>query len=188
MAHMTDEDIAAAVQRGDTFWFAVLVERYEPKITRYAARFLAGFDPDRLQDVVQDVFTKAFMNMKDFDASRAFSPWIYRIAHNECVNVLKKRGRDKLTFFDLDILFAYPEYEVEQNDAMSELERATLKKMLDTSLEKIDPKYREALVLFYYEELDYKAIADILRIPISTVGVRLRRGRALLRTIVENNI
>jgi RNA polymerase sigma-70 factor (ECF subfamily) len=179
MAHLTDEDIAGRVQKGETQWFAFLVERYEPKITRYARKFLFGHE-DR-QDLIQDIFIKAFTNIKSFDTSRKFSPWIYRIAHNEFINTIKKKGRDYLTFFDTDTLLPQAVYEEEK----SEIDEVALKKMLDTSLDKIDSKYREPLVLYYYEELDYQAIADIMHIPISTVGVRLRRGKEALKKVVQ---
>jgi len=85
----TDEAIAARVQNGDADAFSVLLERYEKKIFRYAGKFLSH--PDDIKDIVQDVFVKAYVNIKSFDASRRFSPWIYRIAHNEFINALKKK-------------------------------------------------------------------------------------------------
>jgi len=179
MSQLTDEELARRVQRGEMQWFAFLVDRYEQKMARYAKKYLFGNDD--VDDLVQDVFVKAFTNIQSFDASRRFSPWIYRIAHNEFVNSLKKKGRDNVSFFDPDTLFPHPVYE-EQN---SEAEREDLKKILDTSLDKVDAKYREPLILYYYENQDYQEISDIMRIPVSTVGVRLRRGKEALKKIVE---
>ncbi len=56
---------------------------------------------------------------------------------------------------------------------------------LTQSLDKLDPKYREALVLYYFEDMDYETMADVLQIPKSTVGVRLNRGKGLLKKIYD---
>src|SRR3954463_6498094 len=95
----TDEQVALAVQAGASNRFGELVERYEAKLLRYARKFL--LDPDDAQDIVQDIFIKAYENLQSFDVSRRFSPWIYRIAHNEFVNALKKR-ESRRTMFTID--------------------------------------------------------------------------------------
>src|SRR5437868_12064829 len=99
----TDESVAARVQAGNTEDFGVLVDRYQEKLLRYARKFL--LDRDDAKDVVQDVFIKAYENIQSFDTSRRFSPWIYRIAHNEFVNALKKKKASRTIFtFDVDTL------------------------------------------------------------------------------------
>ncbi len=179
MSEKTDEEIARQVQRGDIESFDLLINRYEEKILRYARKFLS--DTEDIRDIVQEVFIKAYVNMKSFDASQRFSPWIYRIAHNEFVNALKKKSRMPMPFFDPDVLFPHP---VAEETADSEANRKELKHMLDACLDTLSSKYRELLVLYYFEDMDYKEIAEVLHIPISTVGVRLRRAKALLRKMV----
>ncbi len=176
----TDEVIAAEVQSGNTSLFGILVERYETKLLRYAKRFLFGYED--AEDQVQEVFIKAYSNIQSFDVSRSFNSWIYRIAHNEFINAIKKRGREPLSFFDPDTLFPHP---TDPHQADHEVQANELKAMLDSCLNQLDPKYREPLVLYYYEELDYLEIAEIMRIPTSTVGVRLRRGKEHLQTIYK---
>lgn len=181
MTDQTDEAITREVQAGNIDLFGVLVERYEPKLQRYAKRFLFGYEDS--QDIVQDVFLKAFTNLQSFDPALRFSPWIYRIAHNEFINAIKKKGREPLAFFDPDTLLPHP---VAREQADTNLMSEELKKMLDSCLDKLDPKYREPLVLFYYEDMDYAGIAEILRVPVSTVGVRLSRGKQQLQKIYHN--
>ena len=177
-----DEEVAIQVQKGDIESFRILVERYEPKMTRYAKRFF--FDGDEGKDLVQEVFIKAYVNIQSFDASRRFSPWIYRIAHNEFVNNIKKRQkeRENVSIFDFDLLFPHL---VAKETADDGFNKAEVKGMLEHSLNTLNAKYREPLVLYYFEDMDYREIADILHIPISTVGVRLQRGRAMLKKIVK---
>ena len=175
---LSDEEIAVRVQKGDTDAFGEIVERYAKKLERYARKFL--FDRDDSDDLVQEVFIKAFINIQSFTVTRRFSPWLYRIAHNEFMNALQARKRHALPFFDPDTLFPHP---VAQETADQETNILDLRNTLDRCLDKIDAKYREVLVLHYFEELDYQEIADVLHIPVSTVGVRLLRGRSLLQKL-----
>ncbi len=180
MIELTDEEIAARVQRGDIESFAMLVDRYRDKIQRYARRFL--FSGEDVDDVVQESFIKAYVNIQSFDTDRKFSPWMYRIAHNEFINTIKKRGREKTSYIDLDTLIpqlAAPE------TTDSDIHKEELRRELDTSLEKLPSKYREPLVLYYFEDMNYKEIADILHLPVATVGVRLRRGKIALQSLVR---
>lgn len=179
-ATRTDEAIAEAVQGGDTAAFGTLMERYGQRMQRYARRFLFGYED--AEDQVQEVFLKAYANIRSFDLGRKFSSWLYRIAHNEFINAIKKRGREPVSFLDPDTLFPHPVAK-ERADAAAHADET--RALLDRGLSGLDPKYREPLVLFYYEEMDYREIADILRIPVATVGVRLNRGRAALKKAVE---
>jgi RNA polymerase sigma-70 factor (ECF subfamily) len=173
----TDEAVALRVQAGDDEAFGELIERYQAKLSRYARKFL--LDPDDAKDIVQDIFIKSYQNIQSFDAARRFSPWIYRIAHNEFVNALKKRQSHRTVFtIDFDTLF--PHLAAPDTADSSVMERDT-RATLEGYLDKVSPKYREPLVLYYLEGMDYKEISEILQIPVSTVGVRLARGRTALQ-------
>ncbi len=180
MAELSDEELARRSQAGDHMAFGTLVERYEKKLLGYGRRFLS--QREEIADLVQEVFLKAYANFQSFDASRRFSPWIYRIAHNVFVTAIKKRRYEAVPFFDPDTLFPHP---VAKETSDAPAQAGELKAVLDKSLNKLDEKYREPLVLFYYEELSYEDIADILHIPVSTVGVRMKRGRDALRKMLE---
>ncbi len=182
MEDITDEIVARRVQQDDIDAFALLMERYEKKITRYGRKFLSH--PDDIRDIVQEIFTKAYVNIKSFDAQRKFSPWIYRIAHNEFVNALKKRKSQKMSFIDFDLIFPHP---AAKETADSDVDRIDLRRLLDGYIGKLPMKYREPLVLYYFEEMNYREIADILRLPVSTVGIRLQRGKALLKKVIGDD-
>lgn len=178
----TDEEIATQVQRGAREPFGTLVERYEQKLLRYGRKFLSNGED--VADLVQTIFVKAYTNIQSFDPSLRFSPWIYRIAHNTFVNELRRTSRAPVVSFDLDTVFPSL-FATETADHGAHVR--DMRAMLDASLAQIDMKYREPLVLHYFEDLEYQEIADVLRIPVSTVGVRLARGRALLRSVVNGN-
>jgi RNA polymerase sigma-70 factor (ECF subfamily) len=182
MNQKTDEEIASQVQQSDTESFGILVERYESKITRYARKFLSH--SQEIEDLVQEVFIKTYENIQSFNIKMKFSPWIYRIAHNEFVNALKKKGRLPLYFFDFDAVLPHP---LAKETADGKTNEREIKNMLDKWLSKLRPKYREPLVLYYFEELNYQEIAEVLHIPVSTVGVRLNRGKDILKNILKNH-
>lgn len=182
MSHHTlsDEDIVKRVQGGERELFGVLVERYEAKMLRYGRKFLSGRQD--IEDLVQEVFVKAYVNMKSVDTSRKFSSWLYRVAHNEFVNALKKKKREPLLFFDVDELLPHP---VSSETADRRAYQHELEHTLRSCLDRLDAKYKEPIVLYYFEELSYQEISDILHVPVATVGVRLQRGREILKRSCE---
>ena len=178
----TDEEIALSVQHGRTQEFGVLVERYEEKMKRYARKFLFGYHD--AEDLVQDVFLKAYTNIQGLDTRRPFSPWLYRIAHNEFISAIRKRGKEPLPFFDADAIFPHP---VAPDNQVKELADKQTAEILNRCLDKLDPKYREPLVLFYFEDMDYDTIAEVMHLPRATVGVRLNRGKIMLKNIYQES-
>jgi len=181
---LTDEELAAKIQQGDRAAFEVLFKRYEAKILRYGQRFLYRYED--VEDAVQEVFVKAYVNIQSFTVSRKFSTWLYRVAHNTFINVIKKKGREPLSFFDFDTLMQMPVTDGKHLDEefLKMGDQATLLE----GLKKLSPKYREPLVLYYLEELDYKEIADVLQIPVSTVGVRLQRAKVRLKKELDTAV
>ena len=173
---ITDEELAKLVQNGDKEKFGVLMERYQEKLSRYGKKFLSS--PDNIEDVVQDVFIKTYQNIKSFDVSQKFSPWIYRIAHNTYINAIKKYSNGPLYLFDFDTLISHT---VTEDPIEREREQKEMKNLVEKGLSQIEPKYREILILYYIEDLSYKEISDILHIPIGTVGVRIMRAKELMK-------
>lgn len=171
-----DEILCEQVQKGDKEVFGELVDRYQKKLSRYGRKFLLS--TENIEDLVQEVFIKAYQNIQSFDLKQKFSPWIYRIAHNTFINELKKHARTPLSLFDFDTLIPHLAYD---DPAIKEREQKELRVLIDQSLEKLAPKYREIIVLYFLEELNYKEIADILHVPTGTVGIRLARAKKQLK-------
>ena len=157
-----------------------LVERYEQKLLRYGRKFLPR--EEDIEDIVQDVFISSYQNIKSFDTSRRFSPWIYQIAHNAFVNALRRHSKTPLTMPDFDTFISY---HIEETPKDVEREHREMRALIEKGLDKLSPKSREILVLFYLEEFAYQEIADILQVPMGTVGVRLKRAREQLRQVYE---
>ena len=177
-----DETLVLLAQRGEKYAFGMLVARYQERLLRYGRRFLGSAED--VEDVVQDVFLRAYQNLQSFDAGQRFSPWIYRIAHNTFVNALRKKTHEPMYVFDLDTVIPHALVDESQDE---ERRRKEIREILERFLEQISPRYREILVLYYFEELPYADIAEVLKIPVGTVGVRLRRAREALQKIYQTS-
>ncbi len=174
----TDEELVARVQKGDTESFGTLVERYEEKLLRYGKKFLARGED--IQDIVQDVCLSAYQNIQSFDTRARFSPWIYRIAHNAFVNEFRRHKRTPIVFVDFDTLISHPVYD---DPALHELEQKEMRVLIEKGLSEMEIKYREVLILYYLEDMSYKEIAEILKVPTGTVGIRIKRAKEALRKV-----
>lgn len=176
----TDEEIARLIQNGEKEKFGILMERYSKKLSRYGTKFLSS--EENIEDIVQDVFISTFQNINKFNPALTFSSWIYRIAHNAFVNGLKKQQKNALPDFDFDIFVSHLVYE---DPAIQEKEHEEMQKIIAIGLDELKPKYKEVIILHYIEDFSYKKISDILQIPTSTVGVRVKRAKEALKKIYE---
>ena len=158
----------------------MLVERYEQKLLRYGNKFLSARED--MEDTVQEVFMSVYQNIRSFDTTQKFSSWIYRIAHNAFINQIRKNSRNPIVLPDFDTLISHAVYE---DPLQKEREHKEMQKMLDAGLGELPQKYREILILYYLEEMQYKDIADILQVPTGTVGVRLKRAKDVLKKTYE---
>ncbi|MDB5189986.1 MAG: polymerase subunit sigma-24 [Parcubacteria group bacterium] len=177
-ASVPDEVLARDAQEGNAESFGILVGRFEPKLKRYGTKFLR--ESMDIEDMVQEIFMQAYRALKSYDPSQRFSPWIYRIAHNTFVNALRKKSRLPFFTIDLDSLVSHP-HAAETPERESE--EREMKAMVEKGLAEISESYQEVLILYYQEELSYKEIADVLRVPVGTVGVRMRRAKAALAKV-----
>ena len=103
---LSDEEVVRLIIQGDKNLFGDLIDKYEAKLTRYIMRFTQHTED--VSDIIQVVFIKAYTNLQSFDTTRSFNSWIYRIAHNESVTYLKKRGGEKVSFIDFDTFLPHP--------------------------------------------------------------------------------
>jgi RNA polymerase sigma-70 factor (ECF subfamily) len=174
---LSDEEIAEEVRSKDQELYSVIVERYQKKLLRYANNLIK--DQDRASDIVQDAFIKAFINLKGFDTSKKFSSWIYRIVHNEAINIAKKHQKELPILDDFD---SQSDESVEADFEKKEIV-AKVKKCLG----EMPLLYSEPLALFYIDEKSYEDISDILRIPMGTVATRISRAKVLMKKICQKN-
>lgn len=170
---LTDEQIVEIVKKNKE-QYSEIIKRYQGKLLRYAINIIG--DQQQAEDVVQEGFIKAYVNLNGFSTKKKFSSWIYRIVHNEAINFIKKNKKYR-PIADRDF------------DSGIDLEDEIVKKELvdhaKMCLKKIPIKYKEPLSLHFLDEKSYEEISDILRIPIGTVGTRINRAKMFMKKICQ---
>lgn len=176
----SDSDLVIGALK-DKELFGVLIRRYEDKLDRYLTR-LGMYGTEDRQDVLQDVFIKTYRNLNEFDTDLRFSSWIYRIAHNETMSWYRKRRvrpEGHLVDEGEEVLLFMGE---ESDDAETLLDHKINAEHLSNALYTIDQKYRDVLVLRFFEHKEYEEISDILKIPIGSVGTLIHRAKKKLKS------
>lgn len=179
----TDEELVAVVLTQAEAYGEVMA-RYEAPLDRYIQRLGVRTIEDR-QDVLQEIFIKAYRNLNSFDRALKFSSWLYRIAHNEAISWYRKKNvrPEGHLIGDSDTVLTFLTSAELQTDTVA-IERLNAE-ALATALAALPEKYRTVLVLRYFEHKEYDEISDILQIPSGTVGTLLHRGKARLATLLE---
>jgi RNA polymerase sigma-70 factor (ECF subfamily) len=164
-----DAALVARCRNGDSEGFAALVSRYERPVYNLAFRMLG--DREDARDVAQTAFLKALENLQQFDPKFRFFSWLYRIAMNEALDLIGRRGRQtELT----DVHAA-------DDDLLRDATAADLGALVRGALDGLNPEHRAVLVLRHYQDLSYEQIAEVLELPDSTVKSRLFEARERLR-------
>lgn len=176
---MTDEKLAS-LSFVNEIYFEQIVEKYTDKIRRYIARLIGNWQ--EAEDVTQEVFIKAYENIASFNPKMRFSSWIYRIAHNESVNFIKKHYKTQHVEYNDEIKNRYQE----NNEALSKIFKKENKSLVQRGLFKLPEADREILELVYYEEKSYLEIADILQISTNSVGPKIKRAKDKLKKIIKH--
>lgn len=185
IASLSDNELVARSLEERAF-FGELVDRYQAKLGRYIAR-LGVQDPDDRDDVLQDIFIKVYKNLNSFDQSLSFSSWIYRIAHNEAVSWYRRRKARPEGYLVADSEAVIALVSDDDLDRPEErFDRDIDAALLARELEKLDDKYRDILLLRYFEHLEYEQISDVLKIPVGTVGTLVHRAKKQLKKNLEN--
>jgi RNA polymerase sigma-70 factor (ECF subfamily) len=184
LQRMGDSELVEMVRSGQPENYTELVSRYQKRLVLYV-HHLIGMT-EEAEDIVQNVFVKAYQNLDSFDTSRKFSSWIYRIAHNEAVNYLKKRSRRRLVSWE-DITTSKDKLETADTEKSPEelwMSRE-LEEEVKQAIGKLPMKYRKVLTLRYYLDKSYKEISVIIDKPQNTVGTLLNRAKKKLLRIIE---
>jgi len=170
---LTDEEVVEITRANDKEAYAEIIKRYQDKLMRYATYLLN--DNDKATDVVQESFIKAYINLNSFNTKKKFSSWIYRIVHNQAMNLIDKHKKEMPLLnnvnFDSGI------------NVEEEYTKGEIIGMVKDCLSEIPVLYKEPLSLHFLEDKSYKEIGDILRTPIGTVGTRINRAKLLMKKI-----
>lgn len=176
-AKFTDEKLIELIRHQNKELYGQIIKRYGDKLLRYA-HYLVN-DEQKAADIVQQSFIKSYVNLQGFDTKKKFSSWIYRIVHNQAINEINSQEKQISLSKDIDYDSGI--------DIQDEYIKKELAKHVHTCLNQMPVIYKEPLSLYYLEEKSYEEIGDILRIPMGTVGIRIKRAKVLMKKICQQN-
>jgi len=180
----TDEEWVVLILHTDKKYFEEIVFRYEKKLLAYLHHLIGRNDES--SDLLQNVFTKVFENLDSFDNERKFSSWIYRIAHNEAMNYLRKQSYlhliDQESLVDIrDRLKMVDDSGTPFETLMRDEARIAVRKALNM----LSEKDRRLLKLRYYLDKSYAEMSRILAVPENTIASRLNRAKKKLLMVLD---
>jgi len=182
MERLTDEQLVALTLQGEQEAFNILVERYQKQIFSLAYRLHSDYDEAR--DLAQEAFIRIYQQLPNFDTSRRFFPWMYRVAQNTCINVLHALPKESLNLDEYYERFE-PEADGVGSDPQKLLQDKEQAEAFARMMRELPEQYRTVILLKYLEGLSYREISERLDLPESTVEARLHRGRNYLRNLLN---
>ena len=177
----TDEQIVILTLKKQDYYLC-LMKRYESKLLNYILK-ISNISREDAEDILQEVFVKAYQNLNDFDLNFKFSNWIYSIAHNTTISVFrKKKVRPQTVSWEDEDLNNILKSTLNVEDAS--LQKLTYKHILKI-INQLPLKYKDVLILKFVEGKDYREISDILHKPMGTVATLINRAKKSLKQELE---
>ena len=169
-----------AARQGDQSAFEQLVHLYEKRVLALTTRMCKN--PADAEEAAQEAFLSAWQGLPFFRGDASFSTWLYRLASNACVDLLRREGRHQAAAgpslddeeASLDVADGTP-------GPQEAAERRELREQIEEGLRALTPEHRQVLLLREMHQLSYDEIADTLELDVGTVKSRISRGRRQLR-------
>ena len=184
MAIDSDLELMLRVRSGDAGSFEILLNRYRLPLVSYFVRMV--HDPALAEDLAQEVFLRVYQARQRYQPEARFTTWLYRIATNLALNVIRDRKADDAPALDDEdglprvARIADTRLTAEEQLMLSDRER-----LIRAAVETLPEKQRAAVILHKYQEVDYRQIAKILEVSESAVKSILFRAYESLRTRLE---
>ena len=173
-----DRRLAALALAGDDTAFTYLFNRYRDAIRRLFAQRLGGTtDAD---DLLQETFIKVYLHLDRYNAAYSFGQWVYTIARNTFIDYMRRRQDD----LPIDERFAAP-----ASNAPTPEERyinLQQRHQIEHYLERLAPRYRQLIVMRFFDEYSYEEIAAKLNLPLGTVKTQIHRARERMCRLIAS--
>ncbi len=167
--------------------FARIAQKYNRPLFFHVARLVRN--QDVIDDLIQEIFLKAFDNIHSFDKNYAFSTWLFRIATNHSIDYLRKKKLQTLSIDepyktkDGEITIEIPDDTSEADENIIREERV---KIILEAIESLPERYEQIIRLRHMEEKSYQEISEILNLPLGTVKAHIFRARELLNKYLKD--
>lgn len=175
---MDDAALVARVLEGDVAAFTVIVHRHYPDCTRFAVRMLG--DRHDAEDAIQETFLSAYTALGRYREQQTFRAWLFRILINRCRSIARQRRRRHMRFVTDGLA-----HETAEAPAGASPRDPGLRDALQSALDALEPKLREAFLLKYGEGLEYREISVLTGVGISALKMRVQRACLAMRPGLE---
>jgi RNA polymerase sigma-70 factor, ECF subfamily len=174
--------------------FKELVRRYERELFRYLSRYLGNMA--LAEDVFQNTFLQVHLKRALYEDGRPVRPWLYSIATHQAVDALRKAGRHPTVSLDRRVSSSGGESDPgslvdllvgDESVPLAEMQEQERRDWVTRSVEKLPETLRQTLILAYHQDLKYREIAEILKIPVGTVKSRLHAALAKLQEMARTS-
>jgi RNA polymerase sigma-70 factor (ECF subfamily) len=176
----TDNELVALIRENPES-LSFVIDRYKNKLERYINRRTNISIHDR-EDILQEIFIKIYININDYDNGLTFSSWIYRITHNHMIDWYRKNKKHISISLDDEesklIHMLEDENNRVDNQVLHDQENLDL---IMREIKKLPQDYQEILILKFFEDKSYNEISDILKISLSSIGVKINRAKKILK-------
>lgn len=179
---ITDETLASRACSGDLSAYEELVNRYKNSVFAIVCRMVGQYQ--EAEDITQEVFISVYEKLYQFDTSKRFSPWLYRIATNASISALRRKK--KVVMLNFDETYAQsPDPAPNEFDPEYAYERQELREEILQAIAELPESYRVVIALRYQSDLNNQEIAEILGVSKENVEVKVHRARKALRRILQ---
>ncbi len=179
--NLSDAELVNLALKGEELAYTELMNRYKKKVKIIVIKIVK--QRTEIDDLVQEIFTKAFTSISTFKSQFSFSTWLYKIATNHCIDFIRKK---KLSTYSID-----ENYELEEDSIQREIPdwsklpdyeliEKQRNEIIHQAINSLPENYRKVIIMRHFEEKSYEEIAKELKIPIGTVKVQIFRARELL--------
>jgi len=179
--NLSDAVLIERIIQGEDRACAALMQRYAASLRFEIGKMI--FNQTDAEDLTIQGFAKAFINIQQYSSQYAFSTWLFNIAKNNCIDFLRKKGRKSGTISidgnylgdnGTEIKNTLTSSTLGPEDQLIKRQRAI---QLYRVVDKLEPRYRKVIKLFYFKEMSHKEVSQALGMPVNTVKVNLLRGR-----------
>lgn len=180
---LSDQLLVARCQADDLSAFDQLVDRYQSRVFGFVRRMVG--DPHEAEDVAQEVFVRAFRNIRRYDGRASVASWLFKIATNLCIDRRRRRSR-RITEVALESNGeAALGIVARSGNPQEEVVASQMEEVVQAALETLSERLRPVLLLHDVEGMRYEEIANALSIPVGTVKSRLFLARERLQTALS---
>ncbi len=172
-----DEVLMEELKAGNVKAFDLIIYRYEKSLLNYLYRWIGNFH--QAEELCQEVFIRVYKSAMKFNSEQKFSPWLYRIANNLCIDTYRKdKNVKKVDIEDIDI--------VSPENVEDKVEKDDLGRRVKKAVMSLPQDHRAVLILKHYQGLSYNEISEILGCPLGTVKSRMHYALIELKKALDN--